>query len=537
MILDKLTQENSYPIIFIGSGISKRYLTKSPTWIELLEHFWNKINHEKNFYGSLNYIKDEFSKSGNSEVNSRFLANIKIASIIEDKYNQKFYKEEISINGLSTKKAYDQNISPFKYALSQIFNSYTLDDTMNEEFKSWKQFIRKSQIIITTNYDTLIEDSYAKNFNGSLKKYIGQEGFFDKTSGSAELFKIHGCCTKPSSIVINENDYELFNKNSILISAKILSSLITSPIIFLGYSLSDINVRKIISNFTSQLPKEDSRISENKIILIEHKKGYMNLDEKVVHDSEIGSYTLIRTDNYKLIYDKISSINQGLTPYEIRRYQDVIKKLIITEGKKGTLDAVLLSLKEIDELENDISMNKPIAVALGDKKYMYVMPDLITYIRDYIFEENNILPTIALKFIAREPIKARIPFSRYISEIEDINKLGLDPSEKENLKNKVNKYMQTLDQLIDGVGNSNKKEYSDLYDIWNDKNYGKSKKIEMIIYNIRRIDINELDYFIKEEAFPLLKKSIADTSSGLKSALRKLFYAYDLLINGDLKPL
>lgn len=537
MILSKLIKDNSYPIIFVGSGMSKRYLTKSPTWIELLEYFWNKIDYSEDFYGKLNDIKDVFLKSGHLEMESRFLANIRMASIIEESYNQKFNKGEIIISNLSTKEAYTNNISPFKHALSEIFNDYTLDDTMNKEFESWKQFIRKSQIIITTNYDTLIEDSYSDGSKASLKKYIGQEGFFDKTSGSAELFKIHGCCTDPNSIIINEEDYNLFNKNSVLISAKILSSLITSPIIFLGYSLSDANVRKIISDFTSQLPKEDSRISENRIIVIEYAKGVMQLDETIIHDSEIGSYTLIKTDNYKLLYDKISSINQGLSPYEIRRYQDVIKKLIVIEGQKGTLDAVLLSLKEIDELERDISMNKPIAVALGDKKYMYVMPDLITYIKDYIFEENNVLPSIALKFISREPIKARIPFSRYLSEGIDINKLGLDSREKENLRNKVNKYMQTLDEIIDDISNSNKKDYTQLYEIWNNSSYGTSKKIEIIIYNIKKLDRKELDHFIKEEAFPLLKESMGDDSSALKSVLRKLFYAYDLLIHGDLRPI
>lgn len=257
MGLDTLINENSYPIVFVGSGISKRYLVKSPSWIELLENFWNLSNIREDFYGKLNDIRDEFIKEGNSDILASFNSNIQVASIIEESFNQKFNKGEIDIDGLTTKEAYQQNISPFKFAISKVFKDYLLNPDMKEEFESWKKFIRKSQIIITTNYDTLIEDSYSSNSNKSLKRYIGQEGFFDNTSGSAELFKIHGCCTKPNSIIINKTDYEKFDRNSILISAKILSSLITSPIIFLGYSLLDANVRKIISDFTSQLPKEN----------------------------------------------------------------------------------------------------------------------------------------------------------------------------------------------------------------------------------------------------------------------------------------
>ncbi|WP_406946558.1 SIR2 family protein [Lactiplantibacillus plantarum] len=51
--------------------------------------------------------------------------------------------------------------------------------------------------------------------------------------------KIHGSVTDPKTIVINSNDYNKYDENSILLSAKILSSMIDSPIIFLGYSLTD----------------------------------------------------------------------------------------------------------------------------------------------------------------------------------------------------------------------------------------------------------------------------------------------------------
>lgn len=536
MGLEALIKENSYPIVFIGSGMSKRYLKDSPSWLELLENFWDQIDHDDDFYGMLNKIKDDFIDNNYSELKAKFQANIKIASIIEAEYNKKFNKKSIVIDGLTTKEVYQNNISPFKYAVSNFFKNYKLKEEMKEEFESWKNFIRKSQIVITTNYDTFIEDSYSDNENMSLKKYIGQEGFFDNTTGSADLFKIHGCCTVPNSIVINEGDYELFNNNSVLISAKILSSLISSPIIFLGYSLSDANVRKIISDFTSQLPKEDPRISANRIIVIERAEGVMALDKIIVQDSEIGSYTLIKTSNYKSIYDKISSINQGLTPYEIRRYKDVMKKLIVSHGSKGTLDAVLLSPKDLDDVEKDIDMNRPIVVAFGDKKYMYMMPDFITYMRDYVFEENGIMPTVALEFIAREPIKARIPFARYMSQITDINKLDLSSSDKENLKNKINTHMSTLDELI-AQKTYSKNKHSNINDIWTNKEYSTSKKIDIIIFNMRDLDLNELDKFIKIKAFPLLVEANNDTSNNLKSPLRKLFYAYDLFINGDLKKI
>ncbi|VDZ04807.1 Uncharacterised protein [Escherichia coli] len=34
----------NYPIVFIGSGISKRYLENYPTWEELLNEYWKITN-------------------------------------------------------------------------------------------------------------------------------------------------------------------------------------------------------------------------------------------------------------------------------------------------------------------------------------------------------------------------------------------------------------------------------------------------------------------------------------------------------------
>ena len=39
--LESLKVNNQYPIIFIGSGMTKRYFSNAPSWDELLEMLWN----------------------------------------------------------------------------------------------------------------------------------------------------------------------------------------------------------------------------------------------------------------------------------------------------------------------------------------------------------------------------------------------------------------------------------------------------------------------------------------------------------------
>ena len=62
-ILDELVKKNEFPIIFIGSGISKRYLKNYPSWLELLEKIWKEIEkyegeEKRNFYSALNFISE-----------------------------------------------------------------------------------------------------------------------------------------------------------------------------------------------------------------------------------------------------------------------------------------------------------------------------------------------------------------------------------------------------------------------------------------------------------------------------------------------
>ncbi|MGQ6548760.1 hypothetical protein ACUNEV_14620, partial [Serratia sp. IR-2025] len=50
----------NYPIVFIGSGMSKRYLQGYPTWEELLNEYWHIVNKDLDFYNYLLTIKEKY---------------------------------------------------------------------------------------------------------------------------------------------------------------------------------------------------------------------------------------------------------------------------------------------------------------------------------------------------------------------------------------------------------------------------------------------------------------------------------------------
>ncbi|HFL1372428.1 TPA: SIR2 family protein [Yersinia enterocolitica] len=525
----------NYPIVFIGSGMSKRYLHDYPTWEELLNEYWKKINKDIDFYNYLLTIKEKYKNDIKDESALDHKIYTEAASHIEGEFNKLFTSSKIKLDGLDAKKVFSENISPFKYAICQRFSENKLKQDVNlDELESFKKLLKKAKMIITTNYDSFIEFLLLGQ-EIKPKMYVGNEGFFDDTVGWSELYKIHGDTKDPKSIIINTEDYAKYDEKSILISAKILSNMIKNPIIFIGYSLTDRNVKKLLSDFSSQLPKEDGRKSAERIILIQRKENEQKVIRKQITDQQLQvTYTSIETDNYKKIYDEISLVDEGLSPYDVLRYQRVIKNLIINEGEKGNLDNLLVSPSDLDRLEESVKSGKNLVVALGDKKYVFTQIKEINYLEDYILEKNEISNKLAIDFIISSTYTIRIPFAKIIS-LCNFNEINLPAKSIKKINQRIERH-GCLDEIIKSVIIDKinlERDFKTINDVEIGK-FSKTKELAIIIKNIKKINKHEIEKYIKEKAFPLFKVAENDN---LKTELRKLFLAYDLLIHGDIKKI
>jgi len=110
-------------------------------------------------------------------------------------------------------------------------------------------------IVVTTNYDRLFENALgrvAKTVSPIIYSPETQE--VEELMGLPEknerwLFKIHGCASKPDSIVITDEDYIRFvlrmndGDRHHPIPMKIRTQLKEWPTLFIGYSLLDYNLR------------------------------------------------------------------------------------------------------------------------------------------------------------------------------------------------------------------------------------------------------------------------------------------------------
>lgn len=98
--------------------------------------------------------------------------------------------------------------------------------------------------IITTNYDHLIEDAFEKS--GQSIQVISKDKDLAYANDGKILIKMHGDFEN-DNFVLKEDDYLNYSNNFKLIENYIKSLIGTKVILFIGYSLSDPDVKQIIN--------------------------------------------------------------------------------------------------------------------------------------------------------------------------------------------------------------------------------------------------------------------------------------------------
>ncbi|HEL1274181.1 TPA: hypothetical protein TVQ89_001676, partial [Streptococcus equi subsp. zooepidemicus] len=93
MIKD-IIENNSYPIVFIGSGISKRYLEDFPTWSALLEEYWDKIEQDTSIFQFMRQLKNSPEIKTEPENSQDFLINTKTAEFIKQRFDDLFFENK-----------------------------------------------------------------------------------------------------------------------------------------------------------------------------------------------------------------------------------------------------------------------------------------------------------------------------------------------------------------------------------------------------------------------------------------------------------
>lgn len=216
--------------------------------------------------------------------------------------------------------------------------------------------------IVTTNYDLLIEKSYELKTNKTaqkLQKFVEHGDRFEekmRDHNSVPYLKLHGCITRISNekcpLILSTDQYITYKKCRERIFGHFYNWASEMPIVFIGHSLQDMDIRTIILDLSSSLetrpryymvtPKSDdisNRFFESKKIttIIGTFEEFMDsLDKSISSPFRV---LVKRNDNEFPICSKFK-INNFTLSEECRQFLesevDYVKTVVASETLKPT---------------------------------------------------------------------------------------------------------------------------------------------------------------------------------------------------------
>lgn len=204
--------------------------------------------------------------------------------------------------------------------LQKIFDSTTKKESKAHQLLARFTFF---DTIITTNYDSLIED-----YIGSRIKVYYDDNDLPIDSNKAALLKIHGDFSHTNSLVITKEDYakimDEFPKT--LLYNSIIERLTNQNILFVGYSLEDINALSISYKINSKIGSHRKRcyivspsLNTSKIKRLEQQgiiyinsdgENFMNELEKNILDNAWKDY--LNNPTNKALVSYLHNNNMGI---------------------------------------------------------------------------------------------------------------------------------------------------------------------------------------------------------------------------------
>ena len=402
---------NTTPFIFAGSGITRRYYGL-PDWRGLLSYFAKKVSNDDFAYRKY-------------ENNAKQIADAdrimpQIASLIEKDYNEAWFN---NINGMRSddKKIFDdvaKGISPFKAAISSYLSKYSNVIGYEDEIQKLKN-ISKYNIsgIITTNYDEFFENLFE-----DYRTFIGQDELvFSQLQGVAEIYKIHGSISKPESIVINREDYDEFSRKRKYLAAKLMTIFMEYPIIFIGYSITDPNIREILYDIVQCLPDDRISLIQKRFIFVEynsHEKGAVVSEHSILFDNKTIKMSKITLSDFGLLYDELTRKKAAFPIKLLRRFKDDLYDFVLTNEANETMRVAPLDDERIDDDKLAITIGlAPIGrVGLGravdsEKWYKNVI------LHDLKYDEDDLLQYCYLELAKQNSWK--IPVWYYLNNSKE----------------------------------------------------------------------------------------------------------------------
>lgn len=513
---DVVARFNTTPFLFAGSGITKRYYGL-PGWEELLKTFAERINDDIFTYAAYK------TKAEKGNMTQGLLPAV--ATLIQNDFDAAWFNNPaLRTQNETVLLQVKSGASPFKAEIAAYLRqSSSILAAYKEEVQQLRNIARKNLSgVITTNYDLFFESQFE-----GYKSFVGQDELvFSPIQGIAEIYKIHGSVSRPDSIVINERDYQLFSEKSKYLAAKLMTTFMEYPIIFIGYSVTDPNIRSILTDIVSCLPENKFEKLQERFIFVEYKReasGVAIEPYSIDLNGRLLGMTRIKLEKFGLLYDALAAKRARIPVKILRRFKEEIYTFVMTSQPTPTMQVASLDDAKIDEDRLCVTIGQTSTNEYGLKSIV----DSNIWYRDIVTDELAEMPfsheqMLDLAFpSAFKGISGKLPVHKHLAQ-----SIGDFPIVQSHAATSFESLISNTDRKL----RKTVEKYGSVMELWNNEKSDWLKATRLIGYlPEEKVKVSELEIILKE-IFSTDKDILLNaTPKILASHIRRLIRVYDYL--------
>lgn len=361
----------SAPFLFVGSGLSRRYLGL-PDWRGLLTRLAEPLPKRFEYY--LATADSDLSRAAGlmaRDIHEVWWTEPRFAASRE-----RWQDSGVLVSQDSAMKTVicDELIS-METALS--------GQALAEELTALRQVVVDG--IITTNWDRFLESVFDR-----YKVYVGQdELLYAAPQGVGEIYKVHGCISKPNSLVVTDSDYAAFHEKNPYLAAKLLTIFVEHPVIFLGYSLVDSNVQAILESVVACMDSVGLEGLSNRLVFVEwdrERQGQSYHKTVMSISGKPFPVTVVRTHSFLPVYGALKTIRRRFSAEMLRRLKEQVYELVRTNDPRGRL-YVKDFAEDTDPSKVEVVFGVGVATNLGEHGYKAIKT--LDLFREVVFDGNK----------------------------------------------------------------------------------------------------------------------------------------------------
>ena len=295
------------------------------------------------------------------------------------------------------------------------------------------------------------------------------------------------------------------------------------PIIFMGYSISDTNIQKIIKSIVECLDANQVRLLEDRFIFVEYQQGKIGAEVSpytIMIDDKPLSMKKIVVDDFKLIYKALEGKKSKLPVRILRRFKQELYDFTVTNMPTARLRVASIEDERVADDELVMAIGKYSDYGLRglhglktDEWYRNIV------VNDIEFSADDLLEHAFTDLIKQN--SGKLPVNRYLAEATK------SYPECEELARK-----QDFDNLISNTIKRNRNKVSGYYSIkqiWDNEKESLERATRLIAHlTEEHMDVNELESVLLE-IFDKDINILQNAKSPIRTNIRRLILIYDYL--------